>query len=460
MLSRTSEEDRRVRQMMNLKKKAALAGAVLLLSLSMATSVFAETGTVTANVKLRSAPSTDAELVSGVDSGSTVEITGEENGWYKVTVNGMAGYISSEYVTKGAASTSQTTSTEATETSAAESTAATGSESDATVTVNGNNYQISQNFLETSIPSGFSSGTVTINGVGYKGAVSEAMGISLVYLYNDSDEGFFVYEEATSSFKKFVKVGSDSSFIILNSLPDGFEAPSGYSSTALSNDPSGTISGLVKDDADASDLYYVYATNNEGNTGWYIYDSQLGSYIRASQPQAAATATTGSETDDLAAVSSDASGSSDDRIQTYTHLLAILIGAIVLLLIIIVNLLLWYRRGYKEELQDLEEDGYFDQKPGRRSRSYEEEYDDFDEDEEEEDEDEEEEDDFEEEEVELPPRRKSESRPRSKAQSKSEPKAQAKAQPKKSAPKKKESKAELLEHDDDLDMDFLDLNDL
>lgn len=41
------------------KEKAALSGAVLLLSLSMATSVFAETGTVTANVKLRSAASTN-----------------------------------------------------------------------------------------------------------------------------------------------------------------------------------------------------------------------------------------------------------------------------------------------------------------------------------------------------------------------------------------------------------------
>lgn len=436
--------------MMNLKKKAALLGAVLLLSLSMATSVFAETGTVTANVKLRSAASTESELVSGVNSGTTVEITGEENGWYKVTVNGMAGYISSEYVTKGAASSTQTTSTsEASDSSASQTTTAAGTENSVPVTVNGTEYYISQNFLETAIPSGFASGTVTINGTGYTGAVSESMGISLVYLYNDSDEGFFVYEEASGSFKKFVKVGNDSNYIILNSLPDGFEVPSGYTSSALSNDPSGTLSALTKDDAEASDLYYVYATNNEGNTGWYLYDAQLGSYIRASQPQAVASSQTTTDTSDissdLAAVSSDASGASDGRIITYTHLIAILIGAIVLLLIVIINLLLWYRRGYKEELLDLEEEGYSSYGRGRR---YEDEEEDFDE------EDEEKEDEFldEEEEEEPLPKRKSQSKPKTKAQ--------AKPQPRKAAPKKRESKAELLEHDDDLDMDFLDLNDL
>ncbi len=431
--------------MMNLKEKAALTGAVLLLSLSMATSVFAETGTVTANVKLRSAASTESELVSGINSGTTVEITGEENGWYKVTVDGMAGYISSEYVTKGAVSSSQTSTSTETDTSTAETTAASSTDSSVPVTVNGVEYYISQNFLETAIPSGFSSGTVTINGSGYTGAVSESMGISLVYLYNDSDEGFFVYEEASGSFKKFIKVGNDSNYIILNSLPDGFEAPSGYTAAALSNDPSGTITALTKDTAEASDLYYVYASNNEGNTGWYIYDSQLGSYIRASQPQAASQTATEDTSDDLTSASSDAAGVFDGRILTYTHLIAILIGAIVLLLIIIINLLLWYRRGYKEELLDLEEEGFSSYGRGRR---YEDE-DDFDE----EDEDEEDEDEFLEEEEEEPlPKRRSQSKPKAKAE--------AKPQPKKPAPKKRESKAELLEHDDDLDMDFLDLNDL
>lgn len=431
--------------MMNLKKKAALSGAVLLLSLSMATSVFAETGTVTANVKLRSAASTESELVSGVNSGTTVEITGEENGWYKVTVNGMAGYISSEYVTKGAASDSQTDSSAESEASAAETTAS-STESSVPVTVNGVEYYISQNFLETVIPSGFSSGTVTINGTGYMGAVSESMGISLVYLYNDSDEGFFVYEEASGSFKKFIKVGNDSNYIILNSLPDGFEVPSGYTSSSLSNDPSGTISAVTKDDADASDLYYVYATNNEGNSEWYLYDAQLGTYIRASQPQAEASSQTAVDaSSDLIAASSDASDTSDSRIMTYTHLIAILIGAIVLLLIIIINLLLWYRRGYKEELLDLEEEGYSPYGCGRRYEDEE----DFDEEDEEDEEDE----ILDEEEEEEPlPKRKSQSRPKSKAEEK--------PQPKKAAPKKRESKAELIEHDDDLDMDFLDLNDL
>jgi uncharacterized protein YraI len=477
--------------MMNLKKKATITAAVLMLSLGMTTTAFAEQGTTTANVKMRTEASTEADLVSGLSSGTTVEITGEENGWYHVTTSdGMEGYVSSQYVTKGVSSsstsTTSTTSTSSTDstsdststssqagasstttTAAASTTTATTTEESEPVTVNGTEYKISQNFLDTSIPSGFTSGNVTVNGKAYKGAVSESLGMSLLYLYNDSDEAFFIYDESTSSFKRFIKAGSDSNYIILTTLPDDFETPSGYTAAAVSNDPSGSINGLVADDAEATDLFYVYARNSEGNEGWYLYDAQMGSFVRASQPEASTDASDSS--DEYA--SSDASGvNNDTRITQYTHAIAILIGAVVLLLIIIFNLLLWYRKGYKDELLELEEEGYYPEEPEEKEEKRKDKKADKkankkadkkakEEAEEVENEDEDEFDDsaFEEYEDELDDLVASIEEEIEEEEKASE---EEKKPEKKGFLKKKEKKAEVIDHDDELDMDFLDLNDL
>ena len=62
----------------------------------------AASGYISANgVNFRGGPSASAKIISTVDSGTAVSILGTENGWTEVIINGIAGYVKSEYVVKG-----------------------------------------------------------------------------------------------------------------------------------------------------------------------------------------------------------------------------------------------------------------------------------------------------------------------------------------------------------------------
>jgi len=61
---------------------------------------FTATGTVNdSNVRMRSAPSTSAQILGKYQNGTTVEIIGLNNGWYKVRHGGKTGYIRSDLIT-------------------------------------------------------------------------------------------------------------------------------------------------------------------------------------------------------------------------------------------------------------------------------------------------------------------------------------------------------------------------
>ena len=49
-------------------------------------------------VRVRSGPGTDYSILGTVSSGTTLPVSGESNGWYKVTYNGAEGYISGTYL--------------------------------------------------------------------------------------------------------------------------------------------------------------------------------------------------------------------------------------------------------------------------------------------------------------------------------------------------------------------------
>ena len=67
---------------------------------SLTTSPTIQTGTVTAepylNVRLN--PNTNATILTKVNKGEKVNIQESANGWYKITVNGVTGWVSADYV--------------------------------------------------------------------------------------------------------------------------------------------------------------------------------------------------------------------------------------------------------------------------------------------------------------------------------------------------------------------------
>ena len=88
---------------MHYKKKIAqaLAAAGLVIALTAGTA-FASYGTATVTadaLRMRSQASTSAATLTMVYKGSTVELlSGEEDGWYKVSYNGTEGYMSADWL--------------------------------------------------------------------------------------------------------------------------------------------------------------------------------------------------------------------------------------------------------------------------------------------------------------------------------------------------------------------------
>jgi len=63
-----------------------------------------ETGYVTGNsVRLRKGPSTTDAIITTLNKGASVKITGKTNGWYQIRCNGNTGYMSADYVKIGEA---------------------------------------------------------------------------------------------------------------------------------------------------------------------------------------------------------------------------------------------------------------------------------------------------------------------------------------------------------------------
>ena len=66
---------------------------------------------VTTNLRVRSAASSSASVLGYLLNGTTVNITGSTNGWYKINYNGRDGYVSSDYIQIVDGSTSSGTGT-------------------------------------------------------------------------------------------------------------------------------------------------------------------------------------------------------------------------------------------------------------------------------------------------------------------------------------------------------------
>ena len=73
-----------------MKKTAALCGVILGVSL-LGSTVLAET--VTTSMNFRSEPFAAGSLIGSVPKGSTVTVLGSQNGWDRVTFNGVTGWI-------------------------------------------------------------------------------------------------------------------------------------------------------------------------------------------------------------------------------------------------------------------------------------------------------------------------------------------------------------------------------
>ena len=149
--------------------------------------------------------------------------------------------------------------------------------------INGTEWTMVNDIPEDVVPVGFEHSKTVIDGLEYNTLHGTFGDITLVYLRSESGNGLFVYDAAQNAAYEFVRINSESHFIVVL-LPKVDDVPEGYNEISLSIEGKGVATAyqtkVEKTDDQTKDFYLVYAMNDNGESGWYTYDSVDGTYMR------------------------------------------------------------------------------------------------------------------------------------------------------------------------------------
>lgn len=149
--------------------------------------------------------------------------------------------------------------------------------------INGTEWTMVNDIPEDVVPEGFEHSKTVIEGLEYNTLHGTFGDITLVYLQSESGNGLFVYDAAQNAAYEYVRINSESHFIVVL-LPKVDDVPEGYNEVSLSIEGKGVATAYQtkaeKKDDKTKDFYLVYAMNDNGESGWYTYDSVDGTYMR------------------------------------------------------------------------------------------------------------------------------------------------------------------------------------
>lgn len=149
--------------------------------------------------------------------------------------------------------------------------------------INGTEWTMVNDIPEDVVPEGFEHSKTVIDGLEYNTLHGTFGDITLVYLQSESGNGLFVYDAAQNAAYEYVRINSESHFIVVL-LPKVDDVPEGYNEVSLSIEGKGVATAYQtkaeKKDDKTKDFYLVYAINDNGESGWYTYDSVDGTYMR------------------------------------------------------------------------------------------------------------------------------------------------------------------------------------
>lgn len=149
--------------------------------------------------------------------------------------------------------------------------------------INGTEWTMVNDIPEDVVPEGFEHSKTVIDGLEYNTLHGTFGDITLVYLQSESGNGLFVYDAAQNAAYEFVRINSESHFIVVL-LPKVDDVPEGYNEVSLSIEGKGVATAYQTKAEKSHDqtkaFYLVYAINDNGESGWYTYDSVDGTYMR------------------------------------------------------------------------------------------------------------------------------------------------------------------------------------
>ncbi len=151
------------------------------------------------------------------------------------------------------------------------------------VTIDDVQYTVQSVIPEEVVPDGCTKTTSTFNGKPVEAVLFEKGGLTLLYaLPAGSDNGdFFVYNEATGKLYFFVQIYNiENRYIIPIEAQD--TPPAQFKADKMQWNDSYLPAFVLEDTSveKSQDFYLLYAVSNEGERGFYLYDSVEGTYQR------------------------------------------------------------------------------------------------------------------------------------------------------------------------------------
>jgi len=239
----------------------------------------------------------------------------------------------------------------------------------ATVTMQGTNYTILEDFADSAIPTGFSRTTVNLQGADRNAIIQDASGTIMMFLVvGGNDPVLGLYNEADQSFSSVERVRlSDTLDLFVLATNDGRTMPTYLTQTTI--DLNGTIFPAWQNTNDST-FFVVYALSGSGNRGYYQYDTLDRTFQRYSIPE--------DTTDAPAAPAEGLLGRITSLIEAHL-VLFLLAGFLLFLLLLIIIIILGLKLSKRNtELEDVYDSNYEDEYDDEYDSDYDDEYDDDD----------------------------------------------------------------------------------
>ena len=149
--------------------------------------------------------------------------------------------------------------------------------------INGQKLYPATSIPEDAVPQDFEQGTMKLWEKDYPYLYNDKIGsqICLLYLVDENKENgalYMVMDSAPYEAYPYVSFSSEFGYIVVVPDADETKLPAGYKAGTLDIEGKGSIGAYYygKD----KDVCLVYAVNNEGNYGWYLYDVNERTYMR------------------------------------------------------------------------------------------------------------------------------------------------------------------------------------
>lgn len=224
--------------------------------------------------------------------------------------------------------------------------------------INGQKLYPATSIPEEVVPQDFEQGTMKLWEKDYPYLYNDKIGsqICLLYLVDENKENgalYIVMDSAPYEAYPYVSFSSEFGYIVV--VPDADETtlPAGYKAGTLDIEGKGSIGAYYygKD----KDVCLVYAVNNEGNYGWYLYDVNERTYMRYLGNSEA-------DREEIQVPDTEAQSGDVQKLESQNRMIFWAFLIVVLFLLIVIVILVLSRRNRLEhpEEEDFEDFDDFD----------------------------------------------------------------------------------------------------